>query len=830
MVLSSVLLVVSSRFQRQSFSFSELPGGIQILAYLLGAVVGYYVLMAVLNAMRHRGAAKSGSLSDIIQRKFFPQAFEVRKAEGAMRSSNYLVAGEIYEKLGMNDAAIKAYMDGQEFVAAAQLHEQLKHVDQAINCYVQGRDYSRGAQLALATGRAIRAAEILESSHNLDKAAEVYLQAQNFPKAAELLERAGAYGQAAHAYEKAGMLLKAAQSYEAGFQQTRGFSGGPGSSGLTKEGARMALAAAQLYDRGGDTNKAIEICSKEKLLKEAGHYASKAKRYKEAASFYGKIPNYEKAAEMLELAGDRRGAATMRAEGQIAAGNQAEAANWFDAAGDYIRAAELYEWEKRYREAAACYLKNDSFIQAAEAYLKAEDRGMAAQMYERGGDFEQAASLYLEMNSLGKASEFFEKAGKFYEAGMTARKCNDDDRALGLLQKVPPSEERYATACSILGELFVAREQYDLAIDRYMKATSNQPIGSGNVELYYLMAGAMESGGKKSDALHVYKRIWQEDYSYKDVKERIKRLEAEVSRPDAPRVDGTGALTAVGEGGAAESGQRAAYGDVPPHEDVDRYLVMSKIGEGGMGVIYKAQDKILKRIVALKILSHPVHTDQKVVDRFFTEARSAAALNHPNIVTIFDVGKLNRNYFISMEFIEGQNFMALIEKWKKLSMPQFLFLGKYLCEALDYAHKQKVIHRDIKPTNIMLTKGGQIKITDFGLAKVLDDSSATETGAVSGTPYYMSPEQIQGKRVDHKTDLYSLGATLYHLLAGAPPFQTERVLYQHLFEKPVAPSKLRDDIPALCDKILLKCLEKDPDKRYKDAMAVLNDLKKLERS
>ncbi|MEW6364003.1 MAG: protein kinase [Acidobacteriota bacterium] len=790
----------------------EMPEGVILVVYVIIGVVAYYVITTSIRSLRGRGGGRA-TLIDWFQRTFFKNAWEVQQARRLAAVHNYLGAGEAFERLEMWEDAIKVYTDGREYAAAAVLHEKLKQIDKAIICYLQARDHESAANLALSTNRPLRAAEIFEHSSNWDKAAEVYLQLQNYEKAAELLERSGAHLKAAQTYEKAGNVLKAAKAYEKGYEESRGFTTATaGGTGLSKESARMAVAAATLYDRTGETAKSIEICTREKLYKEAAQFCAKAKRYKDAAKHFAKISSFDKAAEMLELGGESTAAAAMRAEGAIAAGKQAEAASWFEKAGDFVRAAELYEWEGMYRESAACFVKNESFLPAAEAYLRANDREMAASMYERGNDFLKAGNLYNELKNFAKAAELLEIASSFFDAGMAARDAGDDEKALVLLQKVPPPDEHYLTACTILGKLFVAKGQFDLAIDRYMKATADQPIQSGTIELYYLMAEAVEKVGRKREALTLFKKIGQEDYSYRDVRERIRRLEEEVSKAPPPGMKTTGQIVAP----AASDG-------------LERYELLDKIGEGGMGMVYKAQDKILKRLVALKILSHPIHSDQKVVDQFFTEARSAAALNHPNIVTVFDVGRMGKNYFISMEYVEGEDFMMLLEKWKRLTVPQFVFLTRHLCQALDYAHKQKIIHRDIKPTNIMLTKSGQIKLMDFGLAKILDESEQTQSGAVSGTPYYMSPEQIQGKKVDHRTDIYSLGASLYHLLVGHPPFHSERVLYQHLFEKVPPPTQVREDLPAACDKIMLKCLQKEPERRYKNAIDILEDLKAFDK-
>jgi serine/threonine-protein kinase len=242
-----------------------------------------------------------------------------------------------------------------------------------------------------------------------------------------------------------------------------------------------------------------------------------------------------------------------------------------------------------------------------------------------------------------------------------------------------------------------------------------------------------------------------------------------------------------------------------------------------MGVVYLAEDTVLNRVVAYKVLPPSVRDNPKVLENFLQEARVAAAINHPNIVTIYDTGSEGVEPHIVMEFIDGVSLKELLEKNSSMPINDLIAIAKQVCQGLEYAHTKNVIHRDIKPANIMLSKESRVKIMDFGLAKILSESKMEGT-EVKGTPLYMSPEQIQGKRVDHRTDLYSLGCTLYRMAAGRPPFIEGDVYYHHLHTPPVPPRSLNPQVPEALNQIILKCLAKDPEQRYQRAKDILADL------
>ncbi len=252
----------------------------------------------------------------------------------------------------------------------------------------------------------------------------------------------------------------------------------------------------------------------------------------------------------------------------------------------------------------------------------------------------------------------------------------------------------------------------------------------------------------------------------------------------------------------------------------ERYEIVEILGEGGMAFVYKARDKQLQRYVAIKTLKPNYVNQEKFVDRFRREAQTAANLNHPNIVQIFDWGIDDEPYFV-MEYIEGNTLTSIISGNRTVGLNDILYIGSQVANGLKEAHKRGLVHRDIKPGNIMITPDGKVKVTDFGIVSLQnEESDITKTGAVLGTASYISPEQAQGKPVSFESDLYSLGTVLYELIAGKPPFTGESPIAtatKHLTDKPEKLSNFRKDIPKALENAILKLLEKRPSDRFKSA-------------
>ena len=251
-----------------------------------------------------------------------------------------------------------------------------------------------------------------------------------------------------------------------------------------------------------------------------------------------------------------------------------------------------------------------------------------------------------------------------------------------------------------------------------------------------------------------------------------------------------------------------------------KYEIIELIGKGGMAEVYKAKDKELGRYVALKILPPHFASDEEFVNRFVREAKSSAKLNHSNIVTIYDAGKHEDTYYIAMEYLEGETLKEIISRQGALPIDKSINIATQVADGLNYAHSQKIIHRDIKPGNIVTCEDGRAVITDFGIAKALEGTRLTQTGTMIGTPEYMSPEQATGEIVDARSDIYSLGIVLYEMVTGDVPFKAETptgVIYKHVHEPPSPPHSINVQIPQYLEATILKAMEKYKGSRFQSA-------------
>ena len=267
---------------------------------------------------------------------------------------------------------------------------------------------------------------------------------------------------------------------------------------------------------------------------------------------------------------------------------------------------------------------------------------------------------------------------------------------------------------------------------------------------------------------------------------------------------------------------------VPGSYVINRYEIIAKIGSGGMADVYKAKDHVLNRLVAIKVLKQEYSTDATFVKKFRVEAQSAAGLSHPNIVSVYDVGEDDGVYFIVMELVQGITLKNYIDMKGKLDIREALNISVQIASGLSAAHENRIIHRDIKPQNIIMSRDGKVKVTDFGIAKVADSTTVTTTAA--GTVHYISPEQARGGYSDERSDIYSLGITMYEMVTGRVPFEGETnvaVALMHIQSEMVPPRKLEPSIPVSFEKIILKCTQKKPERRYASAKELIADLRKV---
>jgi len=262
-----------------------------------------------------------------------------------------------------------------------------------------------------------------------------------------------------------------------------------------------------------------------------------------------------------------------------------------------------------------------------------------------------------------------------------------------------------------------------------------------------------------------------------------------------------------------------------------RYEVIEELGKGGMGRVYKVFDKKIKEKVALKLLRPEISSDEETVERFSNELKYARKIIHKNVCRMFDLGEEQGTHYITMEYVSGEDLKSMIRMMGRLSPGQAVSITRQVCEGLSEAHKLGVVHRDLKPQNIMIDREGNARIMDFGIARSLKAKGITDGGIIIGTPEYMSPEQVEGKEIDERADIYALGVILFEMLTGKVPFEGDTPLsiaVKHKTEMPPDPRKLNAQVPPDLSQLILNCLEKDKKKRPQSAEEVLSQLGKIE--
>jgi molecular chaperone DnaK len=371
-------------------------------------------------------------------------------------------------------------------------------------------------------------------------------------------------------------------------------------------------------------------------------------------------------------------------------------------------------------------------------------------------------------------------------------KRNKLDEAIETLQNLQARSSYRSRALKIMGLCYWQKNMLYHAWQKLRLL----PLDDENKELLYRLGNDMEMVDQLPAAVDLYRKIRDADSQYKDIEAKLRKLEYRLKLKQE-ELEKTGVLSVF-------------------HES--RFEIAEEINRGSMGIIYRARDKVLDEVVALKVLNDYLSADSAAVERFKREARAAKKLSHPFIVRIHDLYELGDRKFLSMEYIEGTDVRTLIKSKVKFTEKQVLLYLMKMCEALEYAHGLGIVHRDIKPANIMITKENSIKITDFGIAKILHSAETSKwQTTVIGTPLYMAPEQIVADRIDARTDIYSLGITLYEMINGTPPFYKGNVEYHHV-HTPAEP--LPDGVSPLLRNIVTKCIEKSPNDRFQSVKEI----------
>ncbi len=724
-----------------------------------------------------------------------------QKIHHAMEREEYEKAGDLLSRQGDHTDAGEAFAKAKVFVKAARSFLAAGNEAQAIHYFKQGDEHEQAAKLYANRGEFMAAAAEYVTVKRFDLSAVYYEKAGDPRRAAESFVRAKDFNAAAQCFEETGMPLRAAENYQIFFEAE--FERANGDLSKIENVEELASTIGTLYEEAGENKKAAYIFRKGGLYTRAAGAMRTTGDFASAADMLIKADQPLAAAEILEQAGQGKRAFAMRAEDSILKGDFEEAAELFVRGEEPERAAEIFQQLGKYFKAAELFEKSARLKEAVDCYEKAEKFAHAARTCEVLQDWVRAADFSRKAGDLDGEIRALMAERDFFRAGRLQFEHRQYSESIETLTNIESTDPLFPRALELQGDAYRGQSRYEKAYSRYRAALGNRVCDVDTLHLFYKMGQALEEENDITGAIGHYKKILTIDKTFDDAELRVQTLTRRLKRSSIPGVTSSGIFSA------------------PAGIDAPRYEVLNEVARGGMGIVYKARDTVLGRVVAYKILGENLRENETAVKYFLREARAAAALSHPNIVTIFDAGEQEGEYYMAMEFVEGTTLKQVIKRRGALPEEQVRFIGVHCCRALAYAHSKGIVHRDIKSGNVMITRDKALKIMDFGLAKFMREYQKEHTQQV-GTPFYMSPEQIIGKGIDFRSDLYSVGCTIFECATGRVPFKKGDLSYHHVHTKPPDPKVLYPDLNEDLRDIILKLLEKKPENRYQTAQEVID--------
>jgi len=722
-----------------------------------------------------------------------------------LAARHYMKAAKVYVEIKDFEKAAEACLLNSDFANAAKCLVRIGDHGQAAELFLKARDYTSAAQNLHTVGRVGEAAPLFARGGHPVKAAECYSRIGFYQKAGELLAEAGEYDQAAP------YLLRTLQER----------SSRRDSSLIIDEDAvsgNIARLAAKCFLDTGQKLKAAQALELGGLFSDAGHLYEELGEKGKASEVYIRGKDSTSAARVLESSDHADEGALRVAEALLEEGKPIEAADLFARLGEWNRAAKLFIENDLKDLAVEAYAQYGDHKSAADLLVEMGKPSEAASMLMEAGKPEDAARIYGKLGEKENELEALIKAGAHFQAAKHLLELGKKREGTEELQKVESEDKNFKEANVLLGDIFFDQKQWSIAIASYQKALSDENVRRDNLEPFYRYATCLKEDGQLQGALSVLEKILLVDYHYRDIKDQVQGIKG-VLNASSPGLGSSFLIPSPDATMVAQSDNQGGKSN--------RYQIIEELGRGGMGIVYKASDTLLDRIVAYKVLPPHVQKDNKIRDMFLREARSAARLSHPNIVTIFDADEARGEFFIIMELVQGESLKELLMQQGKFPVKTALVLTAQVFKALAYAHEKGIVHRDIKPANLLWAKSDkQVKITDFGLARVIEEGRKTHT-QMAGTPYYMAPEQILGGTVDHQADQYAMGITLYEFVTGTVPFKEGDVLYHHVHTQPQPPATHNPGLPQPLSDFIMKCIAKDANQRFPDVSAALVELRTL---
>lgn len=727
-------------------------------------------------------------------------------------------------------------------LGASKLCESLNDYEAAAEWAEKADDFRAAARLWSEAGALLRCAEARLKNGEATVAAELFEHVGEIERAAKVHEESGDLLRAAHLWTQRGERKRAADLL------VQAVVGERGNKVLGAEMAEVCRRAGALYAELGYLQQATKVLQWGRQDRFAGQLLARAGRVDEAIEVLERAGDFLGAADLARQQGDELRANALLAARAESEGRLVEAAVHFEQAGMYARAAQLFEYAGEQRRAAEASERAGQFEVAAGLYESSGELEAAARCLQAAGRNTAAESLYARLEEKDSLIQARAEKGEHLEAARSllvhARSSGSEARyeeAVALLCEIGAAHTDFIAARTLVAEIRAEQGRMEDALAALNEVLHGVEPAAPHLPALYQYARLMEREGMLIEARKAYEAIVGIDAAFKDVQERVSLL-GEAAGPDRQLQGALSApvpFTAIAPPTRAESmvldlarGQMKVGATPAPAKGPvigmdrltgtvlrGRFRVEEKIGRGAQAEVYRARDQVLDRAVAIKVLRSAIAADEIAQERFLHEARLAAKVHHRSCMTVFDFGRERGVTFIAMEYFPG---ITLKERLKQgpIGLRAALLVIRKLADALQAVHDVGIVHRDVKPTNVMIDADGRVRLADFGVAQYAGDDSSS-TGVMVGTMKYMAPEQARGKEPDPRADVFSLGVVLYEILAGKPPFggTLDALIARVSKPAPELPEAL--GVPEAVRALVRGCLERKPRRRTPSMTAVV---------
>jgi tetratricopeptide (TPR) repeat protein len=745
--------------------------------------------------------------------------YNAKEVRTLISLGEYAKAGEKLLEMGENERAAEVFQEGKLYTRAGDIFAARKNFQKAVLMYEKGGDFRKVGDLYMKSRSFDKLEELFQRNGKILELGEMYQEAKKHQRAAELFAKVGEFFKAAENYLAIGDELNTAEMIEKYFYQVWKGESPELNSAPSKKIADIALKAGMLFEKNKKWDRALDLYRKIQNKQKIAQALSNKGDLSGAATLAEESGDFKLASELLKKTNNPQESARMEGEHLFQQGELLNAIEKFKEAKDYSRCADLYSDLQEYKQAAEMHeLAGQNYL-AGKIFMDEKEFLRAGENFEKAQYIDDAIAAYREGKLEHKILELFDSAGMYFEMADYFLSKKLPEQAIAAAEKIGESDPKYRFGLFIRGKAAYDQGDYDAALKFFKESmeTADEITSRDLNTLHYYALTEQYHNAEEFKSLEIIETKLAENKVEKSAMEKAMKIRQMIQERAVSRVSQSRAVP-------IRSGGQTATHSLPTSIGSERrYEIIKEIGRGGMGVVYLAKDARLDREVALKVLPTSIKSNDRVIQTFIREAKSAAALNHPNIITVFDTGVQDGDYYISMEVIDGKTIKKILKKKGKFAYPVVIELLKQLLAALDYAHSKNVVHRDLTTSNIMWTKQKLIKIMDFGLAKVIHNLQS-EQSIIGGTPSFMSPEQTLGKPADHRTDIYSLGICIFEMCLGTLPFSKGDLGYHHLHTQPPIPKEIDPTIPDSINDVILKCMQKKPEDRFQSVAEIVQAL------